>query len=227
MCTVVSVGLNLRPGPGLVYDPPITALPNGTGMIPLARNPESTWLEVQVVNSRNQGWVNAGEPYVDCDIDVANLEVGEIPPTPLPPTPTPPVLVVVPIEGSGNWVSQILSPDYFPAAMEELVFQVRAYDGDVGTEDGDGIDYVEFFIYGPDGHLVHEQRESNVPYCVFGDRDGICNRWNFAENGNQWPDGEAIASGAHTLEVAVYGIAGEGEDPIIRDGEITFQIELP
>lgn len=52
----------------------------------------------------------------------------------------------------------------------ELVFQVWAYQDAVGTDDGDGIDYVDFYIYGPDdeNHQVWHQREQNSPFCAFG-----------------------------------------------------------
>jgi hypothetical protein len=57
----------------------------------------------------------------------------------------------------------------------ELVFQVWAYQEAVGTDDGDGIDYVDFFVYGPDdeNNRIWEKREQNPPYCAFGG-DEVC-----------------------------------------------------
>lgn len=52
----------------------------------------------------------------------------------------------------------------------ELVFQVIAYQESVGSEDGDGIDYVDFHIYGPndDTNQVWQSREQNAAFCAFG-----------------------------------------------------------
>ena len=89
-CTVVSNALNLRYGPGTVYAPPLLTLPNGTVLVPLARNPDASWIEVRVEGDLVQGWTAAGEPYTVCDIDINILGVGVIPVTPTPsPTPTP------------------------------------------------------------------------------------------------------------------------------------------
>lgn len=52
----------------------------------------------------------------------------------------------------------------------ELVFHVIAYQESVGVDDGDGIDYVDFFIYGPDddNQRVWQNREQNAAFCAFG-----------------------------------------------------------
>jgi uncharacterized protein YraI len=143
--------------------------------------------------------------------------------TPAPPTPTPPQLVVEPIEGSGNWLAQILHPDYFPAATSELMFQVRAYDGNVGTRDGDGIEYVDFFIFDGQGEQVYQKRETQASFCAFGGDDPICRPFVFAHNNYRWPDGgPPIESDFHTLRVEV-----QGQDGNSRQGEVTFRIEVP
>ena len=58
----------------------------------------------------------------------------------------------------------------------ELVFRVTAYQESVGYDDGDGIDHVDFYIYGPDddSNLVYHRRENNAAYFAFGD-DYPCN----------------------------------------------------
>ena len=94
LCTIIVQGLNLRYGPGLVYDPPIEALSRDTELMPLARSPgdpTGTWIEVQVRGTAKSGWVNAGKQYVDCNLDVSSLPLPDsIPPTPAPtPTDTP------------------------------------------------------------------------------------------------------------------------------------------
>lgn len=52
----------------------------------------------------------------------------------------------------------------------ELVFQVWAYQEAVGSDDGDGIDYVDFYIYGPDSqqNQAWYKREQDAAYCAFG-----------------------------------------------------------
>lgn len=109
LCTVVARALNLRYGPGIVYDPPIRALFNGTRLEPLSLSPDGQWIQVRTPVSRDVGWVNASTSYVSCNIDMATLPVGAVPPTPTPtstpaftptptrtPTPTPTVKVYAP-----------------------------------------------------------------------------------------------------------------------------------
>lgn len=227
LCTVVSARLNLRPGPGTVYDPPLGNVPEGTQLRARARNPEGTWLEVAVEGSGETGWVSAAPQFLSCEGEVEALALGDIPPTPVP---TPPLLVVQPIEGGGNWVSEILLSDYFPAATTSLVFRVRAFDGDVGTNDGDGIDFVIFRIYRVDDHgdeLVYEKKESTPAYCAFGGNEADCPAWVFADHGFTWPDGVPITEGTHRLEVEVQGKPKPDGEVLVRRGELTFVIDLP
>jgi len=87
-CFTASGTLNLRSGPGTVYDPPIASLPAGTEVTPLAYSavgyPDDQWVNVQVVGSSEEGWV-ASSFLVDCNVDVTGLGGGVIPPTPKPP----------------------------------------------------------------------------------------------------------------------------------------------
>jgi hypothetical protein len=112
-CRAITAGLNLRPGPGTVYNPPLAALARNTELRPLsfvARGfPSGQWIEVQAVSNGRQGWVGAGQQFVACKLDLASLPAGVPPPTPTPaPTatrlPTAPAQVaVVPVDGSdGN-----------------------------------------------------------------------------------------------------------------------------
>jgi hypothetical protein len=52
----------------------------------------------------------------------------------------------------------------------ELVFQVQAYQEAAGTDDGDGIEHVDFYIYGPEdeNQQVWYKRETTPAYCAFG-----------------------------------------------------------
>ena len=83
LCRVVARALNLRHGPGVVYNPPIVALANGTQLDPLARSPDGRWIQVQVQESGQVGWVAAGGAYRLCNVSVANLPVSQPPPAPL------------------------------------------------------------------------------------------------------------------------------------------------
>ncbi len=87
-CFTASGTLNLRSGPGTVYDPPIASLPAGTEVTPLAYSavgyPDDQWVNVRVVGSGEEGWV-ASSFLADCNVDVTGLGGGVIPPTPTPP----------------------------------------------------------------------------------------------------------------------------------------------
>ena len=137
-CSVVSNALNLRVGPGTIYQPPLTALPRGTELNPQAFFPSGfpagQWIEVTVQDSGQVGWVGAESQFVSCDINPAELPVGTAPPTPtpeptatplptntplptLPPIPTPPELVVLPPDG-GKSASGLEGQIVIPVAVE-------------------------------------------------------------------------------------------------------------
>ncbi len=94
VCSVVSASLNLRTGPGIIFQPPIGALLQEAQLLPLARNLDASWIEVEVVSNGRRGWVSTEPQFVACNIDLATLELGIIPPTPTAtntplPTATP------------------------------------------------------------------------------------------------------------------------------------------
>ena len=124
-CRVISAGLNLRPGPGTVYAPPLAGLARDTELRPIsfvARGfPTGQWIETRVVSDGREGWVSAGSQFVACNIQLASLPAGVPPPTPTPaptarlarPTEIPivpiatatavPQVAVIPVDGSdGN-----------------------------------------------------------------------------------------------------------------------------
>jgi hypothetical protein len=126
-CTVQVSALNLRSGPGTVFEPPLVALAQGTELEPLGFSavgfPEDGWITVRVRQSGQTGWVSASPQLVDCDIDLASLPPADPPPTPTAaptstaaptpttaPTPTaaptPPrvLLAFVPVDGGGDEV---------------------------------------------------------------------------------------------------------------------------
>ena len=76
-----AVGINVRSGPGLNYDP-IGQLPAGTWVQPLARNLAGDW--IQIIYLTTEGWVQT--TGVSWRLNIAALPVVEDPnPTPIPP----------------------------------------------------------------------------------------------------------------------------------------------
>src|SRR5690606_27135396 len=99
--------------------------------------------------------------------------------TPTPVTSQPPADLVADIvrtgvDGAGDFVSGALA------------FQVLAYDPNVGNDDGDGIDYVDLVVVGPDGGVVYAKREETAAYCAFGG-GAPCQPWVFGDNDSSWP----------------------------------------
>ncbi len=58
-CVVVSARLNLRSGPGVVYDPPLRTVTQGTVLIPFARNGDGSWLEGRLLDDPSAYWFSA------------------------------------------------------------------------------------------------------------------------------------------------------------------------
>lgn len=106
-CIILANPLNLRAGPGTNFSPPIGALRLNATVVPLARNQDASWIEVETSPSGLRGWVSTGAQFVRCTVEPASLPLGELPPTPTPrptstpiptatPTPTVPPVVVIP-----------------------------------------------------------------------------------------------------------------------------------
>lgn len=318
-CVVRVNSLNLRTGPGLAYDPPLGALARDTVLIPLQRNPNTSWVRVQVYGSNDVGWVSAGSQYLACNINLFNLPLGVIPPTYTPtatpnytatatPTPTwtPPAGATSTHTPTPTWTpdgtptdtptptwtpdgtptdtptptwtpdgtptdtptpTPTWTPDSMPTGtptstwtpestptptdtpmptwtpeptptaaptwtpentpmalyaavvetgannnndtiMGAMSFRVVAYDPQVGTNDGDGIDWVRLQVR-YNGDTVHERQENNVAYCAFAGGEPDCNIWFFDDNGNHWPNGAPIAPGQHTLRARVHAHSGQ------------------
>lgn len=75
-CTVLTQ-LNLRSGPSVEYDPPLTQLATDTRVTAIARNGEVPWLRVQVGGTEGRlGWVSSRSnegALVECDGDINQL----------------------------------------------------------------------------------------------------------------------------------------------------------
>ena len=84
-CTTVG-GLNIRSGPGLVYDPPIAAVGINATLQPIGFSPVGfpggQWLQIIVVGANLTGWVSADPQFVICNVEYATLPVVAAPPTP-------------------------------------------------------------------------------------------------------------------------------------------------
>lgn len=206
LCQVVANGLNLRYGPGTVYAPPIGVLGNGRQMLPLARNLDGTWIEVEVLGTDQTGWVSAAAQFVSCEVDIASLPLGVIPPTPTP-SPTPPVLVVGAIEGT---VDQVVE--------DRVRLEISAHDPAVGDQNGDGIEFVRFAIlFGDD--IVYESLDSSPPYCAIpGDPQCF---YEFPDP-PEWPNGEAIQEGDQIVRATIHALDGQ-----IQTVEAAFEVDLP
>ncbi len=78
---VLNANANLRSGPGVVYSV-IVSLTNGTKITALERNPDSTWLRIEVDATGQLGWIS--KTLVTYEFNVESLPVAQV----IPPTPT-------------------------------------------------------------------------------------------------------------------------------------------
>lgn len=95
--TVLNEFVNVRYGPGLVYDPPLGRLPRGSKVQLLGANSNYTWF---TFNFQGQlAWITGDAGIVSIFGNVRTLPIVPTPPTPTPPataTATPPPLPVEP-----------------------------------------------------------------------------------------------------------------------------------
>jgi hypothetical protein len=85
-----------------------------------------------------------------------------------------------------------------------LDFRVKAYDPSVGTQDGNGIAYVDMEIYNWQGYKVYSKRESQAGYCAFGGGTPHCSVYRFGNNSYHWPHGTQVSPGEYTLNATAY-----------------------
>jgi hypothetical protein len=85
---------------------------------------------------------------------------------------------------------------------DRAVFQVEVSDTTQGSEDGYGIQAVEFQISDFSG-LVHSQVEQVAPFCAFGGNDPLCPSLNFAQVDYRWPGGKEIQNGFHDVTISI------------------------
>ena len=105
-------------------------------------------------------------------------------------------------------IAQIGPHDTTRTVTDTLTFEVRAYNPEVGTANGDGIAQVEMQIIEPaSGAAVYAinqgstlSPEGEVRYCAF---TADCQPWVFSAHGYTWPDGEMVESGTYLLRAIV------------------------
>ncbi len=103
---------------------------------------------------------------------------------------------------------------------QNLVFQIVAYDPAIGEQDGAGVQIVELQILDNTDALIYARSDRTAPYCAFEDDGERCVAWNFADQDQRWPNGQAIRSGQHRLRAIVYGANGQRA---IEEWEVTLQ----
>jgi hypothetical protein len=100
---VAANGLNLRPGPGVAYDPPVDYLSNGEILDVAGRITSNDWIQVVPVSSTNvvSGWVSASSKYVQINVNLDSIPIVEALSTPMSPPasemPTQPSLPSYPV----------------------------------------------------------------------------------------------------------------------------------
>jgi hypothetical protein len=231
-CTVVAASLNVRLGPGVAYEPPLTTVAQGTTLTPTGYSavgyPGGQWVQVQTPDNQT-GWVSADPQFVSCNVDPAALPPVSAPspptptqtPTPIPAQPTPTssptpeqfVIFEPPGGGNDNIDGYVVFPGYTQGQLDfnnlvfrnRLVFRVVAFDKHKGQTDGAGIDNVRFEIRGDPG-TVHERTERTAGYCVFGGGEPTCNVWVFSEHNYRWPEphqDQLITNGDYNVQITI------------------------
>ena len=150
---------------------------------------------------------------------------------PKPPTPTK---TAVPqqadpfVPGGGDpkgLIGKMLLPGYggtseqvdLPVFNQQIIFQLLVHDPDFGSQDGAGINSVEFTITDPNGLTVLARTEFNAAYCAFGNDQPACPAWKFAEHGNQWPTGIPVCRGqGYQALMTVAAQNGSNDDALWR-----------
>jgi hypothetical protein len=124
-------------------------------------------------------------------------------------------------EQQAGIVAELLDPSVGAVVSDKLVFRIKPYDTNVGTDEGAGIEHVDMYVIDPNGNEVNYEHESATKFCGFGGGDPDCNEYVFADNDNKWKNGQDIQNGTHTLRSVVFADSGE-----VRQFEWQIQIQL-
>ena len=228
-CTVAANSLKLR-------DPKtngtLATLDGGTEVQALARNAKSTALYVKVPDLGRRGWINGGARDVECGDSISSLPVAEERPSggqyqvrylPTPGADPGDMIGWVYADGDFYFQPPLYSQEgeeeyYF--GNEELTFRdsfslgLFVYDPREGTDDGDGIDHVEFRVENSDtGDEIYAESTDNgdvynsegtVPYCLFSDENGDCITVQLGV-GDTWPNtDQMIEPGEYRIRIQAY-----------------------
>lgn len=217
-CTVVS-GVNLRGGPGTVYDPPVGFAAANTALRPLAYtpfgNPQGAWLLVEVVGSGQQAWLSAGAQFVRCSVDPATLPPpANVPATPRPPNTATPTATAQPVAalppdlrnvsgGAGCLDDPDINSDFQTDSRFLLRIFAQLFDPPPGESgDGAGIERVEFSVR--ESGYTHTERTAG--YCIFQGGEPTCRDWPRNQFGQlTWGDGgPVVVDGNYNIDVNVF-----------------------
>ncbi len=125
------------------------------------------------------------------------------------PTPTntkPPVhiaIIVPPVSGATLFF------------IAESAFEAEAWDPDIGTSNGDGIDYVRLWLYSPSMALLSVNDQFSPRYCIYNGTI-VCNQM----PGGAW---NALANGTYTLYAMAWANDGRTSALVSK----TFVINRP
>ncbi|MCJ7549999.1 MAG: SH3 domain-containing protein, partial [Anaerolineae bacterium] len=200
-CFTASGSLNLRSGPGTVYDPPIASLPAGAEVKPLAYSavgyPDDQWVKVQVVGSGEEGWV-ASSFLAGCNVDVAGLGGATI-----PPTPTPAFTV--------NNVQAKVTPETFSGPCpKQFDFTADITVNGVGT--------VEYAWERSDGGAVASQ---TVNFAAAGTKS-VNTSWSLSSVGEKWMRLRVTAPSALVSNQATFELTCISEAVYIYNTDLTL-----
>lgn len=240
-CTTVT-GVNVRSGPGTVYEPPLGTLAGNTTVTPIsyvARGfPQGEWLEVQVPGNGGTVWVTAGPQFVRCTVDPTTLPgpaaVAPTPrptatPTPIPVTPTPTLVVAgLPPDVENDVPGGACErTDHIKTRIQEdpnFLYRVFARDDRVGENDGDGIDFVRFTISDGFGTL-YQREERTAGYCIWRGGEPNCFTWPFNEQGRYtWGEGgPVVSSGTYQVFIEV---VSDQPDPSTESNTCNWNFDM-
>lgn len=199
-CSVLQ-SLNLRSGPGIAYNPPLRALPEGTRLRPIGFNPVGIpggpWAQVEDPANNQIGWVSAGTQFISCNIDLTTLPSVAVAPPPPPPPPR-----AQNSDPDGSFPDDLIFRADFDS---RYLLRLFAYDQDTGeTTDGAGITAVIFSVEDADGREVYSTSEETPGFCIFGGGEPDCNAWPLEDYVYKWqPGGIRVENGVYTLNVRV------------------------
>jgi hypothetical protein len=114
---VAESGLNLRYGPGVVYDPPIGYLSEGDVLDIIGRITTNEWVQVIALGTGKEGWISASSEYVQINLDLKTIPVVRQPLAAAPTLVEPPdntrINVCNRLDLAWTWGGDLGPDDYF------------------------------------------------------------------------------------------------------------------